>query len=268
MGVDAAFTHIPGGGASNALAIAEDKADIAISTGISVGDALAGNPPFEKSYTKSDINAVGAFLSDTYAFVVWKDSDIKTMADLKGRRISPSERGWTSESLAQRVLASVGLSYDDMSQVEFVPSGDAMKLMTDGHIDAIFTGIDQEGDPGVTELTVTGEVRFLPISDDILAELQKLNPGVTRAYFEAGSYRGIDERAPAVTSPTGLLARPEMSEDLVYEMTKAMAENWESHMWPVLAALKAVATKDLARNMGTDFHPGTAKYYKEVGFIQ
>ena len=265
---DVAFTHIPGGGASNALAIATDKADLAISTGISVGDALAGNPPFEKKFTTGDINTVGAFLSDTYAFVVFKDSGIEKMADLKGKRISPSEKGWTSESLAQRVLASVGLSYDDMSKVEFVPSGDAVKLMTDGHIDAVFTGFDLVGDPGLTELTINREIRFLPISDDILVELKTLNPGVTRAYYESGSYKGIDQRVPAITSPTGLLARPELPEDLIYTLTKEMALNFESHMWPVLAALKEIQPKDLARNMGTDFHPGAAKYYREAGFIK
>ena len=268
QGVKASYTHIAGGGASNALAIASDKADLAISTGISVGDALAGNPPFEQKWTKGDLNSVGAFLSDTYAFVTFKDSGIETMADLKGKRISPSEKGWTSESLAQRVLASVGLSYDDMSKVEFVPSGDAINLLSDGHLDAVFSGFDQEGDPGLTELTVTGEIRLLPISDDILAELLKLNPGITRAYYEAGAYKGVDQRVPSVTSPTGLLARPELSEDLIYSITKTMAENWESHMWPVLAGLKAVAPQDLARNMGTNFHPGAEKYYKEVGWVQ
>jgi TRAP transporter TAXI family solute receptor len=268
MQVPASYTHIAGGGASNALAIAEDKADLAISTGISVGDALAGNPPFEKSWSKSDINTIAAFLADTYAFVTFKDSGIETMADLAGKRISPSERGWTSESLAQRTLAAVGLSYDDMAAVEFVPSGDAINLLADGHVDAVFSGWDQEGDPGLTELTVTGEIRLIPIPDNILAELQKLNPGVSRAYYEAGSYNGIDQRVPACTSPTGLLARPELSEDLVYMMTKTMAENWESHMQPVLAGLKAVSPQQLARNMGTDFHPGAAKYYREVGWIQ
>jgi TRAP transporter TAXI family solute receptor len=260
------FTHIPGGGAANVLAVNEKKADVAITNSISVGDGVLGNPPFEKKLP--DMRSVGAFLGDTYNFVVFADSDIFELTDLKGKRISPAKKGWTAETVANKMLEAVGLSYDDMSRVEFVPGNEAIQLMRDGHIDAATPAFDLSGDPGLTELTVFKPIRILPVPDDVLKAMQAKNPGVLGVVIPAGSYPGVDADVAGVGGVTGLIASPDLSEELVYQMTKAMAENWVSHMQPVLADLKKVEPQGLARLMGVDFHPGALKYYREQGWVQ
>lgn len=260
------FTHIPGGGAANVLAINEKKADIAITNSISVGDGVLGNPPFEKKLP--DMRTMSAFLGDVYNYITFADSDIYQLADLKGKRISPAKKGWTAETVAKKLLEAVGLTYDDMTKVEFVPGNEAILLLKDGHIDAATPAFDLTGDPGLTELSIFKPIRIIPVPDDIVAMLQASNPGVLKVVIPKGSYPGVDADVPGIQGVTGLIASPDLSEDLVYQMTKAMAENWESHMQTVLSELGKVQPQGLARSMGVDFHPGALKYYQEQGWIK
>ena len=251
------FTHIPGGGTSNAIGLGEGTAELGISTGISVGDAVQGNPPFEKKYT--NLRAMAVFLADTYNIVVYADSDIYTLEDLKGKRLCAAKKGWTSEGMTLRQLKAVGLSYDDMAKVEFVTPGEGVKLMKDGHLDASVIGFDASGDPQLSEMTVFKAIRILPVPDDVLAKLQAQNPGIKRVIIPKGSYKGVDEDVPGIRGATGLIVSPDLSEDLVYKMTRAMAENWVSHMHPVLAEFKKLQPQDLANPLlGVDWHPGAA----------
>lgn len=260
------FTHIPGGGASNVMAVAAGDADLGLSTSISLGDAVLGNAPFEKKTT--NMRAVATFLGDTYNFIVFADSDIYQLADLKGKRISPASKGWTAETVAKRLLEAVGLSYDDMAKVEFVTGSEAVKLMRDGHLDAAVPAFDLVGDPQLTEMTVFKAIRILPVPDDVLAKLQAQNPGIFKVTIPAGSYKGVDADVQGIQGKTGLIVSVDLPEDLVYQMTKAMVENWVSHMHPVLPDLKKVQPQDLAKPLGIEFHPGALKYYKEQGWIQ
>jgi TRAP transporter TAXI family solute receptor len=83
----------------------------------------------------------------------------------------------------------------------------------------------------------------------------------------AGSVKGVDQDIPTFAFTTGIAVDPELDEELVYQMTKALVENW-SDMGLVMESLKKVSPEQLATKLGADFHPGAAKYYKERGWIQ
>ena len=151
-----AFRHIEGGGTANAKGLGEGIVPIALSTSVSVGDAAKGNPPFEKPMP--DIRAMAAFPYDLYNPVVFADSDIYQLTDLKGKRICPAKKGWTTETIAGKLLAAVGLSYDDMGKVEFVTPEEGVQLMKDGHIDALWPGFDPVGSPELTDLTLSKNI--------------------------------------------------------------------------------------------------------------
>lgn len=259
------FTHIPGGGVANAKGVGTGEAEIGITTSISAGDAVLGNPPFEKKITT--LRAMAVFLAEIYNIVVFADSDIHSLADLKGKRICAAKKGWTAETLTKRQLEAVGLTYDDMAKVEFVTPSEGVKLMRDGHLDASIIGFDVVGDPQLAELTVFKAIRILPVPDDVMAKLQANNPGISKVVILKGSYKGVDADVPGITGATGLIVNPDVSEDLVYKMTRAMAEKWVSHMQPVMESFKGIQPQDLSRPiLGVDFHPGAARYYKEVGW--
>ena len=191
-----------------------------------------------------------------------------TLEDLKGKRISPSIKGYTAEAVTKKMLAEVGLTYDDMAKVEFVADDDAADLMKDGHLDAYADLAGSLSEAVLTDLSLFREVRILPCPDDVLQRLQAKSPGLFRGVIPAGSYQGVDADVPIVASGLGLIVNPDLPEDLVYNMAKTLAENWASDMGPVSKTLAAVKPQDLAKPLGVEFHPGALKYYKEQGWIK
>jgi len=261
-----AVTHADAGGAGNVVALSAGKAQVAISTGASVGDAVVGNPPFEKKVT--NVRALAALAPEFYAILTWADSKIKTPADLKGKRLSPAPKGYTVEVITRSVLKAAGLSYDKLSKVDFLDLEEAAGLMKDGHLDAVVASITLTGDPTITDLETTRAVKVLEIPNDVMKKLQAASPGLYPAVLPKGSYKGVTKNTQIPGYSLGLVVGAELPEDLVYKMTKALVENW-STMQAVSADLKDLQPQDLAKaTMGVAFHPGALKYYKEKGWIK
>lgn len=259
-------THADAGGAGNVVAISEGKAQVAITTGASVGDAVVGNPPFEKKV--ANVRALAALAPEFYAILTWADSPIKTPADLKGKRLSPAPKGYTVEVITRNVLKAAGLTYDDLGKVDFLDLEEAAGLMKDGHLDAVVASISLTGDPTITDLETARAVRVLGIPADMMQKLQQVSPGLYPATLPAGSYKGVTQDITIPGYSLGFVVSSDLPEDLVYQMTKALVENWAT-MQGVSADLKELQPQDLAKpTMGVEFHPGALKYYKEKGLIK
>ncbi len=260
------FTHADAGGAGNLVAINAGKADVAISTTASIGDAVKGNPPFEVKVTK--MQALAAFNPEYYTLFVWKSSGIEKLTDLKGKRLVPLPRGYTTEVLTRSILATVGMTYDDFAKVDHVHLSEAVNLMKDGHIDAMANAFSFKGDPNITELSIYKPIRALDIPADVRQKVRANNPGISEAILPKGSYNGIDEDVHVLGFALALAINADLPEDLVYQMTKALVENWDD-IKLVSESFAAVEVKDMANpDVGVEFHPGAAKYYKEQGWLK
>lgn len=256
------FTHTPGGGVANAKGVGEGIAQLGITTSVTVGQGLANMKPFETTLTH--ISTLASLSTQFFTITTFKEAGIRELADLKGKRLSPTKKGWTVESLVVLLLDAAGMSYDDMAKVEFVSGPEAGKLLKDGHIDAFADSYEEVGDPVAVELALFKELWLIPVP---LALWQGMGlPGLVPYTVPAGSYRGVDKDIPTFAFTTGIAVSPDLSEDLVYQMTKSLVENW-SDMGLVLESLKGRQPQELAIKLGADFHPGAAKYYKERGWI-
>lgn len=256
------FTHTPGGGVANAQGVDGGIADLGITTSVTIGQGLANMKPFEKPLTS--INTLASFSTQYFAITTFKDSGIREIADLKGKSLSPTKKGWTVESLVVLLLEAAGMSYDDLSKVEFVTGPEAANLLRDGHIDAFADSYEEVADPVLVELSLFKELWFLPVPQSLWEGMGL--PGLVPYTVPAGSIKGIDQDIPTFAFTTGIAVSPNLDEKLVYQMTKTLIENW-SDMGLVLETLQNRPTQDLAIKLGADFHPGAAKYYKEQGWI-
>lgn len=260
-------THTPGGGTSNVMTIdAGEKGDIGMSFSMSVGDGFLGNPPFKQKHTNN--RTFASFYPSYFTITVWKDSGIETIQALKGKRISLGTKGYTAETLASKVIKAAGLTYSDFSKTEFIGDTDAATLMKDGHLDAMSDTPSSFNDPSMVELAIMRPVRILPIPDDMFKELNKLSPGLFRAYVPKGSYKGIDNEVPVLGLRLGMIVNKDLDEKLVYQMAKALVENWEKDIVPISKSLAEMKPEELAQSMGVEMHPGALKYYKERGWIK
>lgn len=254
----------PGGGVANVEGIEFGKCEIGFSNSSSGVDAVYGRPPFKQKI--QNMRQLANLYPQYFQMVVLEDSGIKSVADMKGKRISPGPKGHTGEFAAQQVLQVYGLSYKDMSKVHHVGYNDTVALMKDGHCDAwlLTTTIPASA---IMDLASARKIRLLSLPEDKIQAMQKLNAGYIRRTVPKGTYPGVDYDAPGIGWFTHLVVSSKLPDDLVYNITKILVENID-RFGQVVKDMKGVTAKDLAMDIGIPFHPGALKYYKEVGAIK
>ena len=253
----------PGGGVANVEAVEFGKCDIGFSNSSSGVDGVYGRPPFKQKMP--NMRQLANLYPQYFQIVVLEDAGIKTVADLKGKSISPGPKGHTGEFAARQVLEIYGLSYKDMSKVQHVGYSDAVALMKDGHCDAwlLCTTIPSAS---IMDIALSRKIRLISLPEDKIKAMQKLNAGYIRRTVPKGTYQGVDYDVPGFGFFTHLIISAKLPDDLVYKMTKTLANNLP-RFGDVVKDMKGVTKKDLALDVGIPFHPGALKYYKEIGAL-
>ena len=255
-----------GGGEANIRGVHAGQYDFGHSHSFAVINAIDGIGPFEGD-PQENIAGVAALYPNVQQTVVLADSDIYSIDDLPGKRIGPGPQGFGGETLAQWILDYHDLSYDDMGTVEHVGYSDAVALMADRHLDVFWPNTLMPA-PSIEELAVTGPgVRIVELEDHVIEALEDRNPGLMRFTVPAGTYRGHEEDVDTITTFTIIITRPDMSEEAVYQFTKALIENRE-RKYDVSAFLEEWFTPEQAPvGIGVELHPGARRYYEEIGVL-
>ncbi len=253
-------TVSPGGGIANVLAIETGKTDLGFGNTSSTVDGVAGREPF-KAKTQS-VRYVSTLYRQFFQIVVREDSGVKSVADLKGKSIAPGPRGFTGEQIARHVLQVYGLSYADMSKVNHVGYNDAISLMRDRHLDA-FMPITTIPASSIMDIASSHKIRLLSLPEEKIQDLKKINSGYVRYVIPKGTYQGQNEDVVAVGTYTDLLVSANVSDDVVYKLTRALVEN-KDRLAAVVKEIGATQPKEMAPDLGVPYHPGALRYWKEI----
>lgn len=259
------MTVIEGGSIANIQGIANGQFQIGFTNGQNLIEALKGFGGFAQPM--SGFSAVAGMYPNVMHIVVRKDSDIQTIEDLKGKRVSPGIKGYGGEIAFQQILEVNGMSYDDLAKVEYVGTDDGVNLLRDGQLDALALLLVTPV-PSVQELQASLGVRLLPLSDDTIAKLREINEGYYEFTIGKDIY-GMDEDVKTVAAETVALVDEDLPEDFVYNFTKILIENrdrWED----MNAGMKDFNAEYAVSHIpgGLPLHPGAEKYYKEIGVLK
>ncbi|MFH1491428.1 MAG: TAXI family TRAP transporter solute-binding subunit, partial [Pseudomonadota bacterium] len=227
-------------------------------------DGVHGRAPFKQKLTK--MRQLANLYPQYFQIVVLEDSGIKSIADLKGKVISPGPKGHTGEFASRQLLSIYGLSYKDMARVHHVSYNDSVSLMKDGHCD-VWLLCTTAPASSIIDLASTRKIRLIDLPADKIAEMQKLNAGYVHRVIPKGTYQGVDYDVDGFGFFTHIIVSENVPEDLVYKITKVMVDSLPRFA-TVVKAMEGATAKDLATDIGVPFHPGALKYYKEVGAIK
>jgi uncharacterized protein len=219
-----------------------------------------------KDKPQPDLRVV-AVLTPLYSvFFVAKDSPIKTIADLKGKRVPT---GFASqrviEVLTQGTLANGNLSYADIQPVP-VPNviGGASEF-EQGKADMFLFAL---GSGKVAEVNSKIPLRVLPIdhSKDAMERLRKIIPVAYATELKPAKGRaGLDQPTWAYAYDYLILANSKVADDVVYKLTKLLHDH-KAELAANFGALNGFDPKRMNKVMGpVKFHPGAIKFYKEIG---
>ncbi len=255
----ASMRVLPGAGISNVKGVQAAKADLGFGNAVSTVDGVNGRAPFDSK--TANVCQVATLYFQYFHMVALADAGIKTIGDTKGKTLT----GNTGEQMTRNVLQVYGLGYDKMSKVNHGSYTDSVSQMKDGHAQ-IFSMITTVPASAVMDLAAARDIRVLEVPDDKLKALKKINSGYDKRIIKAGSYPKQDKDVQTIGTWTHLIASCKLPEKLVYDITKALAQNTE-HLGNVVKAVKGLTPKDMATDVGVPYHPGALKYYKEAGVL-
>jgi len=254
---------VPGAGIANVRGVDEGKAQIGFGNSSTTVDGLAGNAPYPKQVTK--VCQLANLYPQYFQVVVTADSNVNTIADMKGKSVVTQPKGNTAELLTAEVLKINGLNYQSLSKISFQSYTDAVSLVKDGHAQVFTLGTTAPAS-SVMDLASARDIKLLPVDDKTMAELKKANAGYNKLIIKAGTYPKQDKDVPVIGYSTHVVVSCDLPEDLVYRMTKIMAANVEG-MAAVVKPISGLTPKDMALDIGVPLHKGAAKFYKEVGAL-
>ena len=223
--------------------------------------AWQGTRSFE-TVGKIDSFRVVAGLYAEAVQLVTMDPSIQSVADLKGRNVSIGAPGSGVYFNAVDILAAAGLTEEDIN-AQYQSFGDSADALKDGKIDAAFI-VAGAPTAAITELCVSNQAYLVPIDGDIAAKLMEASPFYTSYVIPAGTYSGQTADVTTVTVKATLIVSADLSEETVYNLTKAIFDNTDA-----IAAANAkgaeLSLENATSGMSVPFHPGAARYFAEAG---
>lgn len=226
--------------------------------------AYGGTGAYEKTGPQKGLRALFSLYSEVFT-VVTKDADIRSFADLAGRRVSMGNPGASYRTLAEMLMGEYKMAPNSIEAVENMSPADAVQAVANGQLDAMIYVIGHPFEQ-LVGASASG-ARILPVEGKESQALMAKHPYYIPATIPTNAYKGMTDEVRSFGPVATLVANEKMSDDAAYAIVKAVFENLEelkkSH--PILAPL----TKEgmIAGNTAP-LHNGALRYYKEAGLIR
>ncbi len=224
--------------------------------------AWQGTRSFEEEGKIATFRTIAGLYAEAVQLVT-TNPDIKSVADLKGKKVSIGAPGSGVYFNAMDILAAAGLTEKDINPqyLNFDQSSDGLK---DGKIDAAFI-VAGAPTPAITELCMTNsKTRIVPIDGDIAQKLMKDNTFYSVYKIPAGTYENQAAEIATVTVKATLIVSASATEDDVYKITKAIFDNIDA-ITKEHAKGAELSLQNATEGLTVPFHAGAAKYFKEKG---
>lgn len=255
--------------AGTQLYIAEVNAgeiEFGVANAIQYTFAMNGTVLF-KGRPNPNLRMVGSLVPFLVGLVVKDDSDIKTIADLKGRRVPSGVKSSPSALLTLRsTLANAGLTMDD---VERVPTTSMVTMWNGFEAGKFETTVTAVGTGRNKQIAAkVGKIRFLNIDPSpeayarSLAILPTSEPTLVKP---APGLTGIDKPTYVIGYYYTLFTHKDVPVETVYKVARAVYES-QDELRATSAVWREFDAKKLARKFtGVQYHPGAIKLYKDKG---
>lgn len=253
-----------GGSQENTRLIDSGQAHIGFIGADSAYNAYNGLESFEGK--KIELAGLAQIYSMPFHVVVLADSGIESIDDLEGKTVAVGAPGSGTSGKAKIIFEEFGLPLDKKIKAEYLNFQEGADALIDGNVDAVIISV---GPPSgnIQELATSHEIKLIPFESKKIAKLKEKYPYFNEAVIPGGSYKGIDEDVNVVSVPTDILVDPDLDEELVYQMTKALYETHYDEFVASHASMKS-STPEIAPYTTVPLHPGAEKFYKEKGLIK
>jgi TRAP transporter TAXI family solute receptor len=258
-----ATAEVTGGSVDNLKAVGAGQADVGFSMVDAGMDALNGKGKFT---AKLPVRTLAVIYPNVMHVVTTEATGIKTVAEMKGKRISTGSPGSATEVMALRVLEAAGLDADKDITRERLGAAESVAAQKDGKIDGFFW-VGGLPTAAVTDLGATPNVKIKLIDHSDLVAKMNAKYGNLYAGTAIGKavYPGMTGDNAASSVWNVLFVNESMSADMAYNITKTIFDKKDDLVAVHKEAGNIKLENQSLANAGIPFHPGAAKYFAEKG---
>lgn len=228
--------------------------------------AYTGTGIYEGKPKVDSLRVIANLYPESFHLVARKGSGFKSVADLKGKRVSLDEPGSGTLVDARLILAAFGMTEKDVKAEYLKPQQSADKLK-DGALDA-FVSVTGYPQGAIAELAATSGIELVPVEGPGVDKLLSQYSFFARDEIPSDVYKGV-AGAKTISVNAQWVTSTKQPEELIYEVTKAL---WNDNTRKLLdaghAKGKVVQLKTALAGVGVPLHPGAQKFYKEKGLMK
>jgi TRAP transporter TAXI family solute receptor len=240
------------------------EGELAFSLGDTVSAAWKGDSDAGFRTSLRNLRGVAAIYRNYIQLVVSESSGVKTLLNLKGKRVSVGPKQSGTELNARAIFAAAGLSYANFNRTDYLPFGQSAKMIENGELDATLQSAGL-GVDSIRHLSTAVPIRMVAIPKEIVMKIG--DPAYVPSVIPAGTYEGQSEPVETAAVVNFLVTREDLSDDVVYAMTKAIFSNL-NELVQIHPAAREIAIKDAVSGMPLPLHPGAERYYREIGLVK
>ena len=245
----------------NLILIGRGSSDIAFTLADTALDAVEGRESFKE---KVDLRALAQIYDNYTQVVAKKGSSIKTIDDLKGKRVSVGAPNSGTEVIADRIFEAAGIDSKTGIKRQGLGVDESVAAMKDGSIDAFFwSGGLPTG--AVTDLTTSDDIVLLDTTEYTSKLTQKYGDVYKDATIPKGTYKSVDKDVPTIAVPNYLVVDAKMEDELAFDLTKLLFDRKQDLVAVHPEAKNLDPAKAAEVIAPIQLHPGAKKYFDEQG---
>jgi uncharacterized protein len=249
------------GSVQNLQLLEAGDGEVAFTLGDSLADAWAGNKEAGFDAPLRKLRAIARIYPNFIQIVASNRSGIKTLTDLKGKRVSVGAEGSGTALNAAAMFKAAGFTFDDLAKVDHTPFAASVRLVEQGSLDATLQSAGL-GVESIRHLLASGQSTLIPIPAEVVAKVG--SPVYVPATIPPGTYEGQLADVPTASVPNFLVTRVGVSDDVAYLMTKSLFEHLDQ-LVETHPAAKDIDIKKATTGLPVPLHPGAERYYREIG---
>ena len=256
------------GSGENVKLLNENEAQFAILQGLYGAWAWQGLGPYEKSGSQTQLRSVSMLWQNVEHFIVRSDlAETGTMSDLEnlnGKKFSIGKKNSGTENSGRQIMRGLSVNPEQF-KLAFMGYGGSASALQNGTIDGMNTPAGVPVGAVTQAFAALGEdIQILSFTDEQIKQANGDYNIWTKYEIPANTYPGVDKPITTIAQPNFLAVREDISEEDVYQLTKAIYENLP-FLQGIHKATKAMALEKGVAGLPVPLHPGAARYYKEVG---
>jgi TRAP transporter TAXI family solute receptor len=229
--------------------------------------AYNGTSQFEETGAFEGLRAVFSLHAEPFTVVARADSGITSFDDLAGKRVNIGNPGSGQRGTMDVVMEAMGWTVDTFAQATELPPAEQSLALCDNNVDAIVYTV---GHPSgaIQEATTACDTVLVNVDNDAIRALVEERPYYRMATIPGGMYRGTAEDVTTFGVGATFVSSDAVSEDVGYEVTKAIFENLDQFraLHPALGTLDA--EEMVSDGNSAPLHPGAERYFREAGLME